>query len=109
MQFVDEYVDCFASWDVISYFHENQEAEARPSAIALDIGRRTSAVTPVLKTLAEKGVLAVDMESPEEPAYSYAASSDFKVRAERFLAATRDRTNRLSIVSKVLQKEAGRL
>lgn len=108
-EFVDKYIDCFVAWDILSYFHENPDIERKLSGIALDIGRRVSTIEPSLDELVEQGVLARDMETGDEPSFSYTASAEFKMKMDRFLTATRDRTNRLAIVSKVLQKEAKRL
>jgi hypothetical protein len=107
--FVDEYIDQFVAWDVLAYFHENPDLERKPDGIAMDIGRRVAAIQPVLATFTEKGVLEAEPDEAGDPSYRYAALADFRNRMEQFLAATRDRTNRLAIVSKVLQKEAKRL
>ena len=109
LAFVDEYIGQFVTWDVLAYFHENPDVERRPDGIAMDIGRRVTAITTVLKTLEEKGVLEADIDEAEGPAYRYSAPADFRARMDEFLVATRDRTNRLAIVSRILQKEAKRL
>lgn len=109
LEFVDEYIDQFVAWDVLAYFHENTDLERKPTGIALDIGRRLSTIEPVLKTLLEKGVLEADIDEADDLTYRYAASAGFRKKMDDFLAATRDRTNRLAIVSRVLQKEARRL
>lgn len=108
-EFVDKYIDQFVDWDVLAYFHENPDVERKASGIALDIGRRLSTIEPVLKTLVEKGVLEADVDEVGEVNYTYIASAEFRKTMEEFLVAARDRTNRLSIVGKVLQKEARRL
>jgi hypothetical protein len=107
--FVDEYIDQFVTWDVLAYFHENPDVERRVDGIAMDIGRRVTAISPVLKTLEDKGVLEADIDEAEDPAYGYSAPAEFRKNMDGFLAATRDRTNRLAIVSRILQKEAKRL
>jgi len=112
LEFVDEYIDHFVAWDVLAYFHENQEALEKPSGIALEVGRQVDVVTPILKSLVEKGVLAVEIDTAvetEEFTYRYIARAEFRDKMEEFLSATRDRTNRLAIVGIVLQKEARRL
>lgn len=109
MEFVDRYIDQFVTWDLLAYFHENPDLERRPSGIALDIGRRLSAIEPVLKTLMAQAVLETDIDEVDEPNYRYAASAEFRKNMEEFLTATRDRTTRLAIVGRVLQKEARRL
>lgn len=107
--FVDTYIDQFACWDVMAFFHENPDIERQCSDVALDVGRRVSAVEPVLETFVKKGVLAREEEGGEEPSYRYVAQAEVRRKMDAFLAATRDRTNRLAIVSMVLQKEARRL
>lgn len=109
MEFVDRYLDTFVTWDVLVYFHENPGIEKKISAIALDIGRRITSLQPSLTALAEQGLLASEVEPGDEPSYRYAPTSEFKSGMDRFIEATRDRTNRLAFVSKVLQKEARRL
>ena len=54
-------------------------------------------------------MLAADIDEADESTYQYAASAEFRAKMDNFLNATRDRTNRLAIVSRVLQKEAKRL
>ena len=109
LEFVDQYIDQFVCWDILTYFHENPDVERKADGIALDIGRRESVIQPILSTLVEKGVLAIDAEEAEEPRYTYAASAEFRKKMDDFLAAARDRTNRLAIVGRVLQNEAKRL
>lgn len=109
LDFVDRYIEQFVCWDILVYFHENQDLERKLSLIALDIGRRTSAVEGCLEGFVEEGILEREEEEAEEPSYRYVAQAGFKQRMDEFMLATRDRTVRLAIVSKVLQKEAGRL
>jgi len=108
LRFVDEYIDSFVAWDAIAYFHENPEVERKAPGVAIDIGRRAEQVVPVLEELREKGVLADDSEGGAEPSYRYIAPESFREATDAFLAATKDRTNRLAIVGKVLQKESRR-
>jgi hypothetical protein len=108
LRFVDEYIESFVAWDAIAYFHENPDVERKAAGVALDIGRRPEQVVPVLEVLRDKGVLADDSESGDEPSFRYSAPESFREATEAFLAATRDRTNRLAIVGKVLQKESRR-
>ncbi len=106
LEFVDEYVDRFATWDILVFFHENPGVERKPSAIASDIGRKAALVEEALAVLKEKGVLEREPDEAGEPTYRYAASPDFTAGLDSFLAATRDRATRLAIVSRILQKEA---
>ena len=109
LEFVDKYIDQFLAWDVLAYFHENPGIERKPSGISMDIGRKTSLIIPSLDTLVEKGILARDPDEADEPTYLYVASLEFRNSMDEFLAATRDRTKRLAIVSLVLQKETRRI
>lgn len=108
LDFVDRYIDQFVSWDVLVYFHENPEAERRVSDVALEIGRRASLIQPVMEGLRDAGVLSEEPNEADEPSYRYSAPAQFRERMGAFIEATRDRTSRLAIVSKVLQKEARR-
>lgn len=109
IDFVDGYLDSFVTWDVLIYFHENPHVEKKLSGIALDIGRAAPSLETVLGNLAGKGVLLGETEAGDEPSFRYTPTSEFRVTMERFIEATRDRTNRLVFVSRVLQKEARRL
>jgi predicted transcriptional regulator len=109
LQFVDEYIDQFIAWDLLVYFHESPEIERKPAGVAVDIGRKSSVIQPCLDALVEKGVLTTEADEADEPTYRYVADAMFKKRMDAFLAFTRDRTNRLAIVSRVLQKETKRL
>lgn len=108
LQFVDNYIDGFVAWDTLAYFHENKAIERRAAGVAMDIGRRPDQVAPVLESFVKKGVLSCDVEQEEERVYKYSAPPAFRENMEKFLSSTRDRTNRLAIVSKVLQKESRR-
>lgn len=107
--FVNKYIDSFVVWDILSYFHDRPDFERKSTDIALDIGRRDSTIKPWLEKLVEQNILATEDEEGDELTYRYVARSDFKLQMDKFIAATRDRTMRLAIVSKVLQKEAKRL
>ncbi|MBU1670886.1 MAG: hypothetical protein KKF41_16575 [Actinobacteria bacterium] len=109
LDFVERYIDQFASWDVLVYFHENPDAERRLSEVALEIGRRVSLIQPVVENLRDSGIVREEPNEADEPTYRYSAPAEFRVKMGAFIDATRDRTNRLAIVSKVLQKEARRL
>lgn len=109
VDFVDEYIDQFACWDILVYFHENPDVEKKCSGIALDIGRREGAIAEILQAFVEKDILACDSDEAGEPTFRYAATAEVRHKMDLFIAATRDRTNRLAIVSRVLQKEARRL
>jgi len=106
LKFVDQYIGQFACWDVFAYFHENPGVEKQAPEIAVNVGRRISAIQPILEKLVEQGVLSRETDEDEEPLYRYAAPSGVRLQMDAFLAATRDRTTRLAIVSKILQKEA---
>lgn len=109
IEFVDRYIDQFADWDVLACFHDNPDLERRASAVALEVGRPRSAVDPVMRALVEKGVLAVEEDEGPDPGYTYVAGAEFRKSMDEFLAAARDRTNRLAIVGKILQKETRKL
>ncbi|MHB8896453.1 MAG: hypothetical protein ACYC99_14915 [Candidatus Geothermincolia bacterium] len=109
IEFVDRYIDQFVDWDVLAYFHENPDVERKATGVALDIGRRQATIEPVLKSLVKKGVLEADIDETGDPNYTYVAPAEFRKSMDEFLTAARDRTNRLAIVGKVLQKEARRL
>ena len=110
LEFVDRYIGQFAAWDVLVYFHENPDTEHDVSAVALDIGRRVSQIEECLASFVEMGIITCDETSQEgEQSYRYTASPEFRGRMDAFIAACRDRTNRLAIVSRILQKEAKRI
>jgi DNA-binding MarR family transcriptional regulator len=109
LDFVEEYIDRFVAWDLFSYFHENPDIERKPTQIAVEIGRKTTAIEPSLDRLVEQGILSRDPDEDAQPTYRYTATAEIKKKMDDFLAATRDRTNRLAIVSRVLQKEIKRL
>ena len=109
LQFVDRYVDQFVTWDVLVFFHENQDIERKPTGIAMDIGRKLPLVEPCLASLLDRGILAREPDEAGEPTYRYVPPPGFNDDMDAFLRATRDRTTRMAIVSRVLQKEARRL
>ncbi len=108
--FVEEYIDSFISWDLILFFHENPYTVGSPSSIAMSIGRLGSDIEPYLEKLADKGVLEREYrgQGGSETIYAYKPEPDFEKMVIEFKRALKDRASRLIIVSKVLQKEAGR-
>lgn len=109
LDFVDRYIDQFVAWDILAYFHENPDVERKPSGIAMDLGRKTAMVEPSMEMFVRKGILDREPDEAGEPTYRYAAQAGFRENMDAFVAATRDLTTRLAIVSLVLQKEARRL
>lgn len=109
LEFVEKYIDTFAAWDLLRYFHENPLYEHSISEIALEIGRKESSITEPLYRLVELGLVSSEGMAGEEPLYKYAAPAEFRWSMEKFLDATRDRTNRLAVVSIVLKKEARKI
>jgi predicted transcriptional regulator len=107
-QFVDEYIDSFITWDLILFFYENPFTVGSPSSIAMNIGRLDSDVQPYLEKLVEKGIVTRETPTRDgaEIIYSYKPNDEFEKKVEQFKKSLRDRTSRLMIVSKVLQKEA---
>lgn len=108
--FVEEYIDSFISWDLIIFFHENPYTVGSPSSIAMSIGRLGSDIEPYLEKLADKGVLTREYrgQGGSETIYAYKPEPGFEKMVIEFKRALKDRASRLIIVSKVLQKEAGR-
>ncbi len=108
--FVEEYIDSFITWDLILFFYENPFTVGSPSSIAMSIGRLDSDVLPYLELLVGKKVLTSELQVREsaETIYSYVPDRQFEARVEGFRKSLKDRTSRLMIVSKVLQKEARR-
>lgn len=108
--FVEEYIDSFISWDLILFFHENPYTVGSPTSIAMSIGRLGSDIEPYLEKLADKRVLVRELRTGDgsETIYAYRPEPDFERMVIEFKRALKDRASRLIIVSKVLQKEAGR-
>ncbi len=109
LDFVEEYIDRFVAWDLFAYFHENPGIDRKPTQIAVEIGRKTTAIEPSLDRFVEQGILSRDTDEDAQPTYHYTATAGIRQKMDAFLSATRDRTNRLAIVSRVLQKEIKRL
>ncbi len=109
LEFVEKYVDTFAAWDLLKYFHENPVSEHSISEIALEIGRKESSIIEPLSRLVELGLVSGESIAGEEHMYKYTAPAEFRWSMEKFLEATRDRTNRLAVVSIILKKEARKI
>ncbi|MDD5447700.1 MAG: hypothetical protein PHO53_00810 [Actinomycetota bacterium] len=107
LEFIDKYIHRFVCWDILVYFHENPEFERKLSEIAVDVGRRISIIQPTLEEFVKEGILEVasSEEEEEEITYRYCAPANFRKMADDFILATQDRTTRLAIVSRILQKE----
>lgn len=107
--FVRQYVDSFAGWDLLVYFNENPESSFHLSQIAQEIGRKARSIESDIAFLVERGLVERSAGEPGgEPVYRLSAPPDIRKLLEEFLEATRDRIIRLSAVGMVLKKEARR-
>lgn len=105
-RFIEEYVDSFVKWDLVTYFCYNADAAGTAEEIASRLGRKTSDVEGALKDLGKKGLLKRD--DGDEQIYSYTSKTELREKVSDFCEALEDRDKRLEILAKLLRLKTTR-
>ncbi len=99
-RFIEEYVDSFVKWDLITYFYYTADSNGSPTEISSRLGRKQDEVEEALKILSEKGLVEYNKE---RDIYTYTPTEELEKRAEQFCEALEDRDTRLDILAKLLR------
>ncbi len=100
--FIKEYINSFAVWDLIVFFHHNPNVYDNPKNIAIKVGRSEEEVKTALEELASKKVLNLKDES--SLVYSFEPPKPIQELTKKFVRLLSDRSARLQIVSQVLKQ-----
>lgn len=100
--FIDEYINSFVKWDLITFFSYNPDAMGTAADIAGRLGRAEKDVEKALENLVRKGLLKKQSEG-KKTLYSYEPSDELKEKVASFAQCLEDRTKRLQILAKLLR------
>lgn len=100
--FVNEYINSFVKWDLITFFSYNPEAIGTVADIAGRLGRTEKDVREALANLVRKGLLGKRSEGGKT-LYYYEPSDELEKKVTSFVKCLEDRTQRLQILAKLLR------
>ena len=101
-KFIEEYVNSFIKWDLITYFYNNVGVFDAAHALAIHLGRKESDVTKALSELAEKKLI-MKVKRDGEDVYHYSPSIEISEMVSSFIEALEIREKRLLILTKMLR------
>ncbi|MFH1736924.1 MAG: hypothetical protein ABH838_03425 [Actinomycetota bacterium] len=101
--FIEEYVDSFVKWDLVTFFSYNPDERGTAEQLAGRLGRKPRDIKEALDILAKRKLLSFDTDSGE---YAFEPSDDMKARVKSFCDALEDRDLRLEILAKLLRVKA---
>ena len=97
--FVDEHVRSLLTWDILVFFHRNQDAVLDLEGLASRLGRRVEEIEPEVDGLCEGHVLAT-----AGGLIRYRPSPEMRDAVTRFVESSQDRGRRLALIALVLHK-----
>ncbi len=101
--FIEEYVDSFVKWDLVTFFSYNPDASGTAEKLAGRLGRKPGDIKEALDFLAKRKLLSFDTDSGE---YAFKPTDDIQGKVKVFCDALEDRDLRLEILAKLLRMKA---
>lgn len=101
--FIEEYVDSFVKWDLVTFFSFNPDITGSAEDLASRLGRKTDEIEEALNNLAEKQLLRFDAK---DKVFAFSPSEELRDRVKAFCDALEDRDKRLEILAKLLRMKA---
>jgi len=96
-QFVESHVRSLLAWDILVFFHRNQETALDATALADRLGRRAEEVAPEIDSLCEGDILDC-----RDGVVRYAPTAELREQVTQFVEACEDRGRRLALIALVL-------
>ena len=97
--FVDEHVRSLLTWDILVFFHRNQDAVLDLEGLATRLGRRVEEIEPEVDALCEGHVLAM-----AGGLIRYRPTPEMRDAVARFVESSQERGRRLALIALVLRK-----
>jgi hypothetical protein len=97
--FVDQHVRSLLTWDILVFFHRNQEAVLDVEGLARRLGRRSAEIEPEIRSLCDDGIL-----SDSGGLIRYTPEPELESTVGDFVAACQERRRRLALIALVLHK-----
>ena len=98
-QFVESHVRSLLAWDILVFFHRNQEAVLDAAGLAARLGRRVEEVEPEVVSLCDGQVLQC-----ADGLIRYNPTPDVRGQVGDFVDACQDRGRRLALIALVLHR-----
>jgi hypothetical protein len=99
MAFVDKHVRSLLTWDILVFFHRNQDAVLDIEGLASRLGRRVEELAPEVDALADGRVLAI-----AGGLIRYKPAPEMRETICEFVDSCQDRGRRLALIALVLHK-----
>lgn len=99
MSFVERHVRSLLTWDILVFFHRNQDAVLDLEGLARRLGRRAEEIAPELDALCEDSIL-----SCRGDLIRYSPEVEMKATIGQFVEACQERRRRLALIALVLHK-----
>lgn len=98
VQFVDLNVRSLLTWDILVFFHKNQDAVIDVAGLAVRLGRKPEEVEPEIAPLCEGGILDCS-----GGLVRYRPSQAMSESVAGFTEACQDKGRRLALIARVLR------
>jgi hypothetical protein len=99
MEFVERHVRSLLTWDVLVFFHRNQEAVLDLEGLARRLGRRTEELRPEIDELLQDGIL-----TERGSLIRFQPGEEMRKTIADFVEACQERRRRLALIALVLHK-----
>lgn len=99
MQFVETNVRSLLTWDILVFFHRNQDAVLDADGLASRLGRRVEEIEPEIEALSEGRIL-----QQAGGLIRYKPTPEMRETIGKFVEACQDRGRRLALIALVLHK-----
>lgn len=99
MTFVDRHVRSLLTWDILVFFHRNEDAVLDLDGLARRLGRRSEELSPEIEALCEDSIL-----DQSGGLIRYRPDADMRDTIGSFVEACQERRRRLALIALVLHK-----
>lgn len=99
IRFVERHVRSLLTWDILVFFHRNQEVSLDIEGLASRLGRRVDELRPEVDALCADHIL-----SCEDGMIRYDPSDETRETVGSFVEACQERGRRLALIALVLHK-----
>lgn len=99
IQFVDRHVSSLLTWDILVFFHRNQDAVLDTAGLATRLGRRAEEISPEIEALCAGRIL-----QQAGGLIRYKPTNELRTQVGDFVEACQDRGRRLALIALVLHR-----
>lgn len=99
IQFVELHVRSLLAWDILVFFHRNQDAVLDAEGLASRLGRHVAEIEPEILALCDGHIL-----QSAGGLVRYKPTTDLRAQVSDFVDACQDRGRRLALIALVLHR-----